>query len=60
MDRNDYYGGESASLNLTQVCMGYHLMVDGAILTLGSLALQQGSTWQRSTQGPWPRPRLEH
>ncbi len=20
MDRNDYYGGESASLNLTQVC----------------------------------------
>ena len=27
MDRNDYYGGDSASLNLTQVCIHPHTAV---------------------------------
>ena len=27
MDRNDYYGGGSASLNLTQVCGRHHIHV---------------------------------
>jgi RAB protein geranylgeranyltransferase component A len=28
MDRNDYYGGDSASLNLTQVCSDHDICTD--------------------------------
>ncbi len=28
MDRNDYYGGDSASLNLTQVCSRHDVCTD--------------------------------
>lgn len=39
MDRNDYYGGDSASLNLTQVLPSsrHHIRLASQILNISSL-----------------------
>jgi RAB protein geranylgeranyltransferase component A len=42
MDRNDYYGGDSASLNLTQVCgrrdMCLELLIQSVLIALSKVS----------------------